>query len=100
MTMVNSLSYRIALSDLGYATPLPPPRGNRGALSLNEAVNAVPAPKTIPLKVPPPDLFGNNPARPQAPTWKSPSPAHLWRAPATTTTMTTANLPPRCVYSA
>ena len=94
---------------LGYATPLPPPRGRGGAPSLNGAVNAVPAPKTVPLKMPPPNLFGSNPVRPQAPTWKPPPPAHLWRAPATTTTTATASwtswtptapASPRRVYSA
>ena len=94
---------------LGRAIPPPPPRGSSGAPSLNGAVNAVPAPKTVPLKMPPPNLFGNNTVRPQAQTWKPPPPAHLWRAPATTTTTTTASwtswtppapAPPQGVYSA
>ena len=94
---------------LGHATPLPPPHGNRGAPSPNGAVRAVPAPKTVPLKMPPPNLFGQNPVRHQAPIWKPPPPAHLWRAPATTTTTATASwtswtppapAPPKRVYSA
>ena len=94
---------------LGRAIPPPPPLGNSGAPSLTGAVNAVPAPKTVPLKMPPPNLFGNNTVRFLAPTSKPPPLAHLWRAPATTTTTTTASwtiwtppapAPPQRVYSA
>ena len=68
----------------------------------------MPTQKTVPLKMPPPNLSGNNnTARLLAPAWKLPPPAHLWRAPATTTrTATTATTgwtppapaPPRRVY--
>ena len=92
---------------LGREPPPPPPRGNRGAISPDGAASTVQAPKTVPLKMPPPNLFGHNPVRPQAPTWKPPPPAHLWRAPATTTTTGTtswtswtppAPAPPRRAY--
>ena len=92
---------------LGRAIPPPPPRGNKGAVSSIGAVNTVPVPKTAPLKMPPPNLFGNNTVRFPAPTWKPPPPAHLWCAPATTTTTATASwtswtppalAPPRRVY--
>ena len=92
---------------LGRAVPPPPPRTNRGAPSFIGAVNAVPAPKTVPLKIAPPNFLGNNTVRLPAPTWKPLPPAHLWRAPATITTTATASwtswtppapVPPRHVY--
>ena len=95
---------------LGHTIPPPPPRGNRGAPSFNGAASPVPAPKTVPLKMPPPNLFGNSTVRFPAPTWKPPPPAHLRPALVTTTTTATASwaswrptassATPRRVYSA
>ena len=79
---------------LGRAIPPPPPRRGRGAPSPSGEAGAVPTRKTVPLKMLPPNLSGNNnTARPPAPAWKPPPPAHLWhtswRAPVTTATIAT-----------